>query len=247
MTGKKPTTSKIYSVFFDSGNQQKKWFVVFSVLLPLLLTIIFSAWGTIISVKSYDLSVETSNNREQLDTMEVMIGQLKEQNRLLIDQNTIINAQMNQLAKIISLNENSNEVQTKHLSTVLGSLNDSKIPRLAIDKVEYELGSGGQAEFAEFYYLKIVNYGGSIYDLKSTAADSMGLDPGYLPVNGSVPGNSNVTMIFKNPFLYTDKDKLRLRFIFRDARHVKYYEDLTLTETAESVDFQLGKMIPVTK
>jgi hypothetical protein len=236
----------IYTLFFDAIGQQKRWFVVSSVLLPLILTIIFSIWGTVISIKSYNLSVETSNNREQLDTMKVMIDNLREQSKLLIDQNKMIFTQVNQLSRIINLNENSNDIQTRHYSTIRENINESKVPKLSVEKVEYELKSTNEADFGEFYYVKMVNYGGDIYRLRHKELDSIGSGTFYLPVN-SMPKNSDMEITFLNPFLNTHKTTLRLRFSYEDILHVQYYQDLNLFEEKDGVQFQLGKMIPVTK
>lgn len=236
----------IFTPFFDSQGQQKKWFVVFGVLLPLLITILFSVWGTWISVKSYDLSVDASNNHDQIDTMKVIVDKLQQQNQLLIDQNKMIFTQVNQLRRITSLNENSNDIQTQHFATVRQSINDSKVPKLSIEKAEFELGSTSQADFAYFYYLKIVNYGGDIYHLRHKELDSIGNAPISLPVT-SLPRNADVEITFLNPFLYTHKTKLKLRFSFEDALHTKYYQDLTLIENGDDASFQMGKMVTVAK
>ncbi len=233
----------IYGPFFDSQGQQKKWFVVFGVFLPLVISILFSVWGTWISIKSYDLSLESNNNRDQIDTLKVIIDQLHQQNNLLFDQNKLIVTQVNQLTDLIKINKSSNDVQTQHFSAVLSNINDSKIPRLAIEKVEYELGSGGEAEFAEFHYVQIINYGGDIQKLKHKEIDTVFFDPAFLPDNGSVPGNSVLDLQFKNPFLWTNRKRLRLRFWFEDALHSKYQQDLTLMENKDGVEFQLGKML----
>ncbi len=238
----KSDSSNFYSWFFDSSGQQRKWFVIFGVLLPLILSVLFSVWGTWISIKSYNLSVESSNNREQIDTMRVIVDNLRQQNELLIDQNKMIFTQVNQLRKIVVLNENSNEIQTQHFSTVRETVNDAKIPKLSIEKVEHELGSSNQSEFAQYYYLKMVNYGGDIYNIRHKELDTIGSSPINLPVS-SMPRSSDMELTFLNPFLYTHKTKAKLRFFFEDALHNKYYQDLMLTKNEGEVLFQMGKML----
>jgi hypothetical protein len=53
---------KIERSFFDEEGNQKKWFVVLGVLLPIILTVVFSVWGI-------RISIESENNREQIDTL----------------------------------------------------------------------------------------------------------------------------------------------------------------------------------
>jgi hypothetical protein len=94
----------------------------------------------------------------------------------------------------------------------------------------------------------MVNYGGDMYRLKHKQLDSIGNAPISLPVS-SLPREADIELTFINPFLYTHKTKLRMRFSFEDALHAKYYQDLTLTKNGDGEDvlFQMGKMIGVSK
>ncbi len=58
--------------FFSHDGSQKKWFVVFGVFLPIVLTLIFSFWGI-------KLSIDSSNNREQIDTLSNLIKKSQQQ------------------------------------------------------------------------------------------------------------------------------------------------------------------------
>lgn len=107
--------SKFYKLFFDETNQQRKWFVLFGIFLPLILSIIFSVWGTVISVRSYQLSEQESKNREQMDTLTNMVKALRLQNQLLVLQNRVMTKELDTLSEIAGLNRISNTVQYKPL------------------------------------------------------------------------------------------------------------------------------------
>ncbi len=238
-------TSKFYNLFFDSQKQQKQWFVLFGIFLPLILTIIFSIWGTIISVRSYNLSEQESQNKEQLDTLTSMVQELRKQNLLLLSQNKVMDKEIDTLSEIAELNRFSNTVQYNHFSSFVNGVRNSKIPKLAIDAVNSELLSGEKSDFTLYHAVKIVNFGGDIYNLRYNDLDSSGLDKGFLPKNGFVPKNSNLEFEFENLFLYTEKKKLVLRFFFNDNSNLSYQQDLIILKTSEddsSIEFQLGKL-----
>jgi hypothetical protein len=239
-------SNKFYNFFFDANKQQKQWFVLFGIFLPLILTIIFSIWGTIISVRSYNLSEQESQNKEQLDTLTSMIKELRKQNILLLSQNSVMDKEIDTLSEIAGLNRFSNTVQYNHFSSFVNGIRDSKIPKLAIEDVNSELVSGGKTDFSMYYAIKIVNYGGDIYNLRFEDIDSSGLDKGSLPKNGFVPKNSNLEFEFENLFLFTNKKKLVLKFYFNDNSNIAYQQDLIILNASknndEAVEYQLGKL-----
>lgn len=239
---KRSIAHRIYGLFFDENHNQKKWFVLFSVLLPLLLSVIFSIWGTIISIRSYNFSVEASKNREQIDTMRVMLKELKSQNKLLLEQNHLTSTQVNQLAKILAAGENLNEIQSQNLAVMLGNINDSKVPRLAIEDKSFEWDSGAESDFIDVNKVELVNYGGDILNLRYQKIDSLDFNKNNLS-SDNLPSNSNIVFEFRRTFLKTKKQTLKARFLFEDALNNKYYQDLILTQNNDySISFQLGKM-----
>lgn len=243
MPSRRNNPRNFFSLFFDNSGQQKKWLVLFSTFF----TVIFTIWGIWVSVISYDLAFDQSKDKTQIDTLKAVVDKLRQQNQLFVEQNKLMITQVNQLRRITALNESSNDIQTQHFATVKQNINDSKVPKLSIEKAEFEYGSTSQADLAYFYYLKIVNYGGDVYHLRHKALDSIGKEPISLPVT-SLPRNADIKLTFINPFLYTNKTRVKLRFSFEDALHVKYYQDLTLTESGdEDVSFQMGKMVGLTK
>src|ERR1700752_1678491 len=59
------THNKFYKLFFKDGNQ-REWIVPFSIFFTVLLPVIFSVWGI-------KLTIDNSNNREQIDTLSRLI------------------------------------------------------------------------------------------------------------------------------------------------------------------------------
>jgi hypothetical protein len=95
--------------------------------------------------------------------------------------------------------------------------------------------------------IRIINYGGDIYNLKYKELDSVGLDSGFLPKNGFVPRNSNLEFSFENLFLNTNKTKLVIQFSFTDGLYNIYNQNLVLIENPLGTEFQLGKMLSLSK
>jgi hypothetical protein len=69
-------SQKIENWFFDPHGSQKKWFVIFGVFLPILLTIIFSYWGI-------KISLDSANNREEIESLSRLIRESQEQINVL--------------------------------------------------------------------------------------------------------------------------------------------------------------------
>lgn len=236
------TVNKIYSWFFDESHNQKKWFQLFSVLLSLLVTIIFSVWGTIISVKSYQLSVEAANDHQQIDTMRFMLRELKAQNKHLIEQNKLTSTQVNQLARILAAGENISDIQNQQLSVILGNVRESKIPKLAIEDTDFEMGIDHISEFADINRVELVNYGGEIHNFQYQKIDSINFDKKNIS-SSTLPMNANIVFEFRRTFDKTKKQTLKTRFLFEDVLGNKYYQDLILYQNRDySISFQLGKM-----
>ena len=63
---------KVENWFFDPEGNQKKWFVIFGVFLPILLTVIFSIWGI-------RISEDSANNREHIESLSRLIKESQEQ------------------------------------------------------------------------------------------------------------------------------------------------------------------------
>lgn len=241
---KKKRNYSAYSLFFDENHNQRKGFVIFSVLLPLIITVIFSIWGTVIAKQSYELSLNASRNHDQIDTMQVMLKELKTQNKLLMEQNRMTSMQVVELAVILATGENLSEIQKKHLQMLTGNINDSKIPKLAIEDTDYELGSDEVSEFADINRVELVNYGGEIKGLRYQKIDSLDFNKNNIP-SSNLPTNSNMVFEFKRTFLDPKKSTLRARLLFEDALNNKYYQDLILIKNNDfKISFQLGKMTP---
>lgn len=213
------------SMFFDKNGNQRKWFVVASVLLPLILTIIFSFWGTIISVKSYELSVETANNREQIDSTKVIIDEIRVQNKLLISQNNLLGTQINQLSDLVGLNRTSTDIQGKHLETVLTDMVNFNTPKLSANFSKTESLGEGELTYALDYFIQISNNGGDIYNFRCASVDTSVFDISNFPKGGMLPRNS----YFEFDLMATDTDnKQNLLFYYEDMYHKKYSQELKI-------------------
>lgn len=222
----KPNTNRqSSSLFFDKNGNQKKWFIVSSILLPLILTIIFSVWGTAISVKSYELSVETAKNREQIDSTKVIIDEIRVQNKLLISQNSLLGTQIKQLSDLVGLNRTSTDIQGKHLETVISDLTNYNTPKLSANLSKTESLGEGEFTYGLDYYIQISNNGGDIYNFRCASIDTSVFDISNFPKGGTLPRNS----YFEFDFLaYDVENKQTLCFYYEDMYHKKYSQDLKI-------------------
>lgn len=230
------------SLFFDKAGNQKKWFVISGVALPLVLTIIFSIWGTIISVKSYNLSVETSKNREQLDSTKVIIDEIRNQNKLLITQNSMLATQIKQLADLVTLNRTSTNIQEKHLETVLTDMTNFNTPKLSANLVKSEPVGEGAFTYALDYYIQVSNNGGDIYNFRCAKVDTSVFDISNFPKNGSLPRNS----YFEFDLMTTKtENKYSIKFNFEDMYRKRYAQELIIyiSTTKNIHNVQMGKAI----
>jgi hypothetical protein len=228
------------SFFFTKGGEQKKWFVLFSVLLPLIMTIIFSVWGTVISVKSYDLSIESSQNREQIDSTKVIIDEIRVQNKLLITQNSLLNDQIKQLADLVILNRTSTDIQGKHFTTVLNDINNSNVPKLSVNLSNTDGVGNADLIYAINYTIRVSNLGGDIYNFSCVPLDSSKIDLSNFPKNGSLPRES----YFEFDIVCISSETDKVRFYFEDMYHKKFTQDLSLFIDSEgdTYNFHLGNV-----
>jgi hypothetical protein len=69
-------TVKYENWFFDRNGHQRHWFVILGVLLPIVLTIVFSIWGM-------KISYDSANNTAQIDSIGKLIIKSQDQVYLL--------------------------------------------------------------------------------------------------------------------------------------------------------------------
>jgi hypothetical protein len=66
----------MYNWFFNKNGDQRKGFVLFSVFIPLLIGIIFGIWGI-------RLTIQSNDNKDQIEALTQMTLELRKQNDLL--------------------------------------------------------------------------------------------------------------------------------------------------------------------
>lgn len=229
----------MYRFFFTNDGNQKKWFILFSILLPFVLSIVFSVWGTALSVKSFKLSVETNNNHEQIDSIKTIINELRNQNKLLIVQNSLLSNQIEQSGALLSVNKKSSDIQFQQFSTILNDINNGKKPRLVVNVIDNDF-SQADGRIIITTTLRISNVGGDIINFRNESITGVELDPSFFPQNGFLPGGSYFDLTFENLL-----EKIyKTRFYFKDELHNSYIQDLFWTQLKDgySYDFQLSKL-----
>ncbi|MCA6391731.1 MAG: hypothetical protein IM574_06605 [Cytophagales bacterium] len=117
--------------FFSNDGTQKKWFVVLGVFLPIILTVIFSVWGI-------KISIESANNREQIESLLLLVRESQKQVAVLqsiyeVSENTSESAsKLKDLPEKIALLSSTLDSlnltlskETKRVSRSYGELNET--------------------------------------------------------------------------------------------------------------------------
>jgi hypothetical protein len=117
--------------FFNKNGDQKKWFVLFSVFVPLVIGVFFGIWGI-------RLTIQSNDNREDIEALTQMTLELKKQNDLL---------------------QKSVAIQDSQFKTYTDEVKYSKQPRF-----KAELWGGEPGEPADID-IKITNLGAGISDV----------------------------------------------------------------------------------
>ena len=209
----------MYKYFFTKKGDQKRWFVLFSILVPLIISLIFSAWGIYFSKKSYDLSVDASNNREQIDSMKVMIAEIRTQNRLLIQQ-------IDQVSKLLSINEKSYSTQDSQLTVMTAGLKVTSKPKLEVDPM------GGSDLSMD---VELINKGGDAYDFKVISTTGLQVSIGLLSQSHIVTSGKKYYLSFTN----LKESKHVVKFAFKDNSKIQYSQNLVFYKKDDFWDIQL--------
>ncbi len=74
------------------------------------------------SLKGYNLTIAKSNNTEQIDSMRVMIKEMRIQNTLLTKEIGLVSNQIEQTNNLIDIYEGTSKTQHNQLGVLLNSI-----------------------------------------------------------------------------------------------------------------------------
>lgn len=208
----------MFRLFYTKTGDQKKWLIFLTAIFPL----IFSVWGTIISLRSYNLSVDTSNNKEQIDSMRVMISELRTQNLLL-------SRQINQTNQLIALNEKSSMTQDQQLDMLKSGVRSSNRPKLNI-----EGGSSGPNDVQFMISTRTED----AFNFSIFSRDKLKIDIGILKKTPVIARGNYYNVLISG----LQKKEYRLVLFFEDNHANKYKQEIILSKNENSAmyDFILG-------
>lgn len=211
----------MFKLFYKKG-EQRQWVILLTTIFPLLLTI----WGIVLSVKSYNLSVATGNNREQIDSIKVIIGELRQQNTLLI-------TQVNQLAQLVSLNEKVSSTQDMQLDVMKTGAKASNKPQLQAEP--REMGP-------DYLVIDLLNKGGDILKFKIDSKDHTIIDIGLLATIPTITKGNYYPIRFSN----LKRRIHRIKVSLQDNLGNKYYQEMILSKDInDNFDIQFGALMEI--
>ena len=195
-------------VFFNKRGEQKPWVIIVNTLFP----IVFSILGIWLAIKSYTLSIATSQNREQIDTLTKIIGEIRKQNTLL--QELVLK-------------------QDTQVKAYLAEVRYNRRPRL-VGQIGPAVFSGEISDVT----INISNLGGDIYSFRYEPLKEISIDSTSLPQNGFLPSGGHVDIRFMN----LTKTKYKARFYFKDALMNSYVQELILFKYDSEYVLQFGSL-----
>ncbi len=189
----------MYRLFFDKRHEQKRWVIVFNVLMPSL----FSVLGIFYAIKSYNISVDMKNNREQMDSLTVMIKELRQQNILL--------------QKSVLTHENEFKLKAQELKNL--NRPQLKAEDLQAGEIENEVSN---------LKIRIHNMGGDISYFSYVLPKDLVISKNDFPKNRQLAKGSYFDVYIKNMM----KPNYVITFYLRDIQGNKYSQELICTKEA---------------
>lgn len=215
----------MYKIFFNNKGEQKKWFILFNIFLP----IFFAAWGLVLSIKAYDLSVATSQNTEQIEF-------LKSQNRLLLKQ-------ISQISDLLIITKGNSITQQKQLELLLKTDTYSKRPKL---KSEF-LGSSYAEHRGQISnrVMTVILYStaGDIYNLNSSTKKPYKIVSTGILKNKSFPNGASCQLELQVGS--TSDEIYTIDLFFNDVLGNKYNQRLLFYKADIDYSFQLGPLVEI--
>lgn len=201
----------MYRLFFDKRHEQKRWVIVFNVLMPSL----FSVLGIFYAVKSYNISVDMKNNREQMDSLTVMIKELRQQNILL--------------QKSVLTHENEFKLKTEEIKNL--NRPQLKVEDLQAGEINNEVSS---------LKIRIYNIGGDISYFSYALPKDLLINKDDFPKNRQLAKGSYFDVYIKN----MSKPNYIIKFYLKDIQGNKYSQELICTkEELWGYVFSFGALI----
>lgn len=200
----------MYRLFFDKRHEQKRWVIVFNVLMPSL----FSFLGIFYAIKSYNISVDMKNNREQMDSLTVMIKELRQQNILL--------------QKSVLTHENEFKLKSEELKY-------TNRPQLKVE----DLLTGEISEVSNLW-IRIHNIGGDISNFSYVLPKDLMINKDDFPRNRQLAKGNYFDIHIKN----MSKPNYIIKFYLKDIQGNKYSQELICTkEELGGYVFSFGALI----